>query len=202
VGSITGCPCQQFFNPGLQKKINKAFSVRVIVICSDHKLLWRDSYKGIGHASTLPEPILHKIIIILKWHRIENKRYIFNWTRFPKPNGHLKKVFWKLKYLKLVLSSELQCLTEVLQISFSSINCHPITFTYIFASKETKFSWNPYILWWKHVTADPKNIKLGNECRKPRWDLDTFYYFSHNLSNQIWFLSTTDHLSPASFFNK
>jgi len=42
-----------------------ALSVRVIVICSDHKLLWRDSYKGVGYASTLPESILHKIIIIL-----------------------------------------------------------------------------------------------------------------------------------------
>jgi len=65
VGSIPGPPCQQFFNPGLQKKINKALSVRVIVICSDHKHLWRDSYKGVGHTSTLLESILHKIIIII-----------------------------------------------------------------------------------------------------------------------------------------
>jgi len=48
------------------KKSTKALSVRVIVICSDHKLLWRDSYKGVGHASKLPESILHKIIIIIK----------------------------------------------------------------------------------------------------------------------------------------
>jgi len=58
--------CQQFFNPRLQNKINnKALSVRVIVICSGHKHLWRDSYKGVGHASTLLESILHKIIIII-----------------------------------------------------------------------------------------------------------------------------------------
>jgi len=48
------------------KKINKALSVRVIVICSDrHKLLWCDSYKGVGCVSTFPEYILHKIIIII-----------------------------------------------------------------------------------------------------------------------------------------
>jgi len=51
--------------PQFAKKINEALSVRVIVICSDHKLLWRDSYKGVGCASTLPESILHKIIIIV-----------------------------------------------------------------------------------------------------------------------------------------
>jgi len=43
------------------KKINKALSVRVIIICSDQ---WRDSHKDVGWASTLPESILHKIIII------------------------------------------------------------------------------------------------------------------------------------------
>jgi len=52
VGSIPGHPCQQFFNFELQ---NKALSVRVIVICSGHKLLWRDSDKGVGWASTQPE---------------------------------------------------------------------------------------------------------------------------------------------------
>jgi len=63
VGSIPGCPCQQFFNPGLEK-INKALSGMVKVICWDHNLQCRDSYKGVGCASTLPESILHKIIII------------------------------------------------------------------------------------------------------------------------------------------
>jgi len=52
------------FKPRFAKKINKALSVRVMVICSDHKLLWRDSQKGIGRASTLPEAVLHKITII------------------------------------------------------------------------------------------------------------------------------------------
>jgi len=40
-------------------------SLRVMVICYDHRLLQRDSYKGVGCASTLPESILHKIIIII-----------------------------------------------------------------------------------------------------------------------------------------
>jgi len=52
------------FQPRIAKKINKALSDREIVICSGHKLLWRDSDKGVGCASTLPESILHKIIII------------------------------------------------------------------------------------------------------------------------------------------
>jgi len=64
VCSIPGRPCKQFFNPGLQK-INKALLVSVIVICSDHKPIWRDFYKGVGQASTSPESILHKIIIII-----------------------------------------------------------------------------------------------------------------------------------------
>jgi len=46
------------------KKINQAPSVRVIVICSDHRLLWRDSYKGVECALTPDESILHKVIII------------------------------------------------------------------------------------------------------------------------------------------
>jgi len=53
------------FQPRIAKKINKALSVRVIVICSGHKLLWRDSYKGVGCTSTSPESVLHKIIIII-----------------------------------------------------------------------------------------------------------------------------------------
>jgi len=32
---------------------------------SDPKLLWQDSDKGVGHTSTFPESILHKIIIII-----------------------------------------------------------------------------------------------------------------------------------------
>jgi len=53
------------FQPWIAKKINMAFSVRVIVVYSDYKLPWQDSYKGVGRASTLPESILHKIIIIM-----------------------------------------------------------------------------------------------------------------------------------------
>jgi len=53
-----------FSTPDL-KKINKAPSVGVIVICSDHRLLWRDSDKDVDQKSTLPESIVHKIIIIM-----------------------------------------------------------------------------------------------------------------------------------------
>jgi len=48
----------------MAKKITKALSVRVIVIRSDHELLWRDSYKGVGGASILPKSKLHRIIVI------------------------------------------------------------------------------------------------------------------------------------------
>jgi len=64
VGSIPGRPCQQC------KKINKALSVRVIVSCSGHKLLWQNSFKGVGCASTSPESILHKIIIIIMMMKV------------------------------------------------------------------------------------------------------------------------------------
>jgi len=53
------------FKPRIAKKINKAPSVRVIVICSDHRLLWRDSYKDADRALTPDESILHKIMIII-----------------------------------------------------------------------------------------------------------------------------------------
>jgi len=36
----------------IQPQINKAPYVRVIVICSDHRLLWQDSYKGVNPALT------------------------------------------------------------------------------------------------------------------------------------------------------
>jgi len=55
----------EIFYPRIAKKINMALSVRVIVICSDHRFLRQDSYKGVGHVSTLPESILCKIIIII-----------------------------------------------------------------------------------------------------------------------------------------
>jgi len=68
---IKGCgfnprpPLPAIFQPRIAKKINKALSVRVIVICSDHKFLWRHSYKGVDRTSTSPGSILHKIIIMI-----------------------------------------------------------------------------------------------------------------------------------------
>jgi len=55
------------FQPRIAKKSTRAPSVRVIVLCRDHRLLWRDSYKGKGVdcALTPDEPILHKITIII-----------------------------------------------------------------------------------------------------------------------------------------
>jgi len=53
------------FEPRIAKKINNTLAVWVIVICSDHKLPWQDSYEGVGHASTSPESILHKIFVII-----------------------------------------------------------------------------------------------------------------------------------------
>jgi len=50
------------FQPQIAKKINKALSA----ICGDYKLLWWDSYKGTGCASTLPESIQHMIIVTIK----------------------------------------------------------------------------------------------------------------------------------------
>jgi len=56
--------CKQFFISGLQKS-NKVPSVRDIVISSDHRLLWLDSDKDVDLALTLPESILHQIIILI-----------------------------------------------------------------------------------------------------------------------------------------
>jgi len=41
----------------------------IIVICSDHRLLWRDSYKGVDWVLTSDESSLHKIIIL--WSHVE-----------------------------------------------------------------------------------------------------------------------------------
>jgi len=49
----------------MAEKIVLAPSVRVIVIGSDHRLLWRGSYKGDDCALAPAESILHKIIIII-----------------------------------------------------------------------------------------------------------------------------------------
>jgi len=53
------------FQPQIAKKINKALSVRVIVICCDHKLLRRDFDKGVGGASTLHEPNSTRLLLFL-----------------------------------------------------------------------------------------------------------------------------------------
>jgi len=58
-------PVPAIFQPKIAKKINQAPSGREIVICCDHRLLWRDSYKGVDHALTPDESILQKIIIII-----------------------------------------------------------------------------------------------------------------------------------------
>jgi len=43
----------------------QAPSAKVVIICSDHRLLWQDSDKEVDHASTSPEFKLHQIIIIV-----------------------------------------------------------------------------------------------------------------------------------------
>jgi len=58
-------PMLAIFSTPNCKKINEAPSVRIIVIWSDHRLLWRDSDKDVDCALTLPESIMHKIIIII-----------------------------------------------------------------------------------------------------------------------------------------
>jgi len=54
------------FQPQIALKNQQGtLSVRVIIICSDRKLLLRNTYKGVGRTSTMPDSILHKIIIII-----------------------------------------------------------------------------------------------------------------------------------------
>jgi len=60
------------------KNINKAPSIRVIIICSDHGLLWRDSYKGIDGALTLPESKLLKIINVSFFWKFKPRHDPFN----------------------------------------------------------------------------------------------------------------------------
>jgi len=47
------------------KKINQAPSVRVIVICSEHKFLWLDSYKDVDPALTSDESICTRLLLLL-----------------------------------------------------------------------------------------------------------------------------------------
>jgi len=65
VGSIPGYT-SKFWTVDC-KKINKALSVRLIVICSDHKLLCWDSYKG-----ELPESIYcTRLLLLFRATRIQ-----------------------------------------------------------------------------------------------------------------------------------
>jgi len=59
-------------------------AVRVIVICSDHKPLWRDSYKGVDRALTPDESIMHKIIIIIIISQSRKRKLFF--LNFSKHN--------------------------------------------------------------------------------------------------------------------
>jgi len=59
VRSIIPSPTSSFST----SRINKVPSIRVIVICSDHRLLWRNSYQDVDLSLTLDESILHRIII-------------------------------------------------------------------------------------------------------------------------------------------
>jgi len=71
-----------------------------MVICSDHKPLWRDSYKCVGQASTSPKSILHKIIIIniLIKKRIKKKSDILEEGKTEtagKVNAGMTYITWK-----------------------------------------------------------------------------------------------------------
>jgi len=68
---------QAIFQCQIAKKSMKAPSVRVIVICGNHRLPWQDSDKGVDNVSTSPESIPHQIIIII----------VFSSPHFPRePN--------------------------------------------------------------------------------------------------------------------
>jgi len=80
VGSLLGCPCQQFFNSRLQN--NQLGTLRQ-GNSNDHRLLWRDSYKVVDRALTSEETILHKISNII----IDTKI-------FKLSVGYKEKSFW------------------------------------------------------------------------------------------------------------
>jgi len=69
VYSIPSRPCQQFFNPALQKNQQGTLS-------QGNSNLRPDSYQGFDCASTSDESILHKIIIIY-----------FNWPILKYPGA-------------------------------------------------------------------------------------------------------------------
>jgi len=47
------------------KKNQQSITVRVVVICNDHRLLCQNSYEDVDHKQTQDESILHKITIII-----------------------------------------------------------------------------------------------------------------------------------------
>jgi len=61
------------FKPQIAKKHPQS---GVIVICSDRKLLWRDSYKGVGRALTSLESIIDYYL---------DKYFIKNYNLFQMP---------------------------------------------------------------------------------------------------------------------
>jgi len=63
VGSFPG-PMPAIFQPQIEKILTKTPLVRVIVICSDYRLLRPVSNEGVDRALTSPESKLRKIIII------------------------------------------------------------------------------------------------------------------------------------------
>jgi len=63
VGSIPS-HASNFSTPDC-KKINKSPSGRLIVVFSDYRLLWGDSDKDVDCGLTLPESVLHQIIIMV-----------------------------------------------------------------------------------------------------------------------------------------
>jgi len=58
-----------------------------MVICSDHRLLWQDSFKGVGRAITQDESILHKIIFIIinvVCNRPQSHAFAVSVKRYPR----------------------------------------------------------------------------------------------------------------------
>jgi len=70
-------------------------------MCSDHKLLRRDSYKGVGHASTLPDSILHKMMIIISY---DNNFFSKVLTSNIKQNEKLLERNFRIENILMVLT--------------------------------------------------------------------------------------------------
>jgi len=95
--------CQEFFNPWLQN-INKAPSVSLIDVCSDHRLLyWR-----VDRTLTSDDSILHKIIIIqiILTEGIFQTDFLQFWDEklYPQMKESVPKTLvaiWLIQYLNL-----------------------------------------------------------------------------------------------------